>query len=136
MKREANGPSRDDSKPEILKSFNSRIRNATEDAVIDWVTKYFLDDSNLALINFDDKNKLKAQISGWTTGVVERIRHQLVDSGFRGSDRIEPLIGYYLYEHLRGYPRYTEIRDFLPFGVRSYDPSLQKKVDAEDRPAA
>lgn len=125
-------------KPEILKSFNGRIRNATENIVIDWIDKYFLNDSNLALIDFDDREKLKAQVLGWTGGVVERIRHQLVLSGFRGSDKIEPLIGYYLHDHLSHYPRYAEIREFLPAGVRAYDQTYQKQVtdpSANGKPA-
>jgi hypothetical protein len=112
-------------KPEILKSFNSRTRNMVENIVIDWMTKYYIDDSNLAVSDYDDP----AQIQNWVKGVWGRITHQILGSGLPRSGDLEKLAAHYFNDQISGHKFYDRIRPHLPGQAK-------KVADAEERPTA
>jgi len=56
----------------------SSNRKVVEAIVDDWIEKYPLREGNLAIINPDDPK----QIQRWIDGVLGRIKHQMIDSGF------------------------------------------------------
>lgn len=125
MKKEAGGAGEKTGRREILKSFNSRTKDMVENIVIDWMTKYYIDDSNLAVADYEDA----AQIQKWVTGVWGRITHQILGSGLPRSEDLQKLAAYYFNDQISGHRHYDKIRPHLPGQGK-------KAADTEDRPTA
>ncbi|MBY0110433.1 hypothetical protein K2Y00_00275 [Patescibacteria group bacterium] len=101
-----------------LGSIDKLTKDIIENTVIEWMNKYALTDSNLAIQNYDDPEQIKT----WVRGVWGRIKHQLDDSGFpTGGKNIMSIAGYYFHDQIKGHPRYEALKPHLPQEVLLYD---------------
>ena len=64
--------------PELIERESDINYEVVESIVDDWIEKYPLREGNLAIENPNDPK----QIDRWIDGVLGRIKHQLIDSGF------------------------------------------------------
>jgi hypothetical protein len=93
-------------------------KDIIENIVIDWMNKYALEGSNLAIQNYDDPEQIKT----WVQGVWGRIKHQLDDSGFPfKSGKIMNIAGFSFHDQIKGHPRYKALKPHLPAEVLLYD---------------
>ncbi|MEK9160661.1 MAG: hypothetical protein AAB440_01315 [Patescibacteria group bacterium] len=99
-------------------SLDKITKDVVENIVIDWMNKYALEDSNLAIRDYDNPEQIKT----WVRGVWGRIKHQLDESGFpTGGEKIMNLAGFYFHDQIKGHHRYEALKPYLPGEVLLYD---------------
>jgi|GEM_PF-2362502 len=82
------------------------------------MNKYALDDSNLAVEDFNDPAKIKP----WVDGVWGRITHQLSESGWPyDNQKVMALAGKYFYDQVSDHKFYDKLKPHLPRAVTMYD---------------
>lgn len=112
-----------------FRQLNATTKDIVETIVIDWINKYYLEDSNLAIKNFDDS----AQVRAWVTGVWGRISHQLSESGLKyDNSSVLAHAGKVFYEQIGHLAAYEKLRPHLPTLVTKHEPVKKKDPKSGD----
>ncbi len=108
-----------------FRRLNATTRDIIENIVIDWINKYYLEDSNLAIKNYDDAEQVRA----WVTGVWGRISHQLSQSGLKyDNNSVLAHAGKVFFEQIGHLAVYEKLKPHLPTLVTMHEPE-KKSAD-------
>ncbi|TSC85656.1 MAG: hypothetical protein G01um10148_1042 [Parcubacteria group bacterium Gr01-1014_8] len=101
-----------------FRQLNATTRDVIESVVIDWIDKYYIENSNLAVKHFNNPEEIKL----WVQGVWGRITHQLSGSGLPyNNDVILANAGKSFFDLISRHREYEKIKPHLPRAVTMHD---------------